>query len=150
MLVWRAILMIMLAASSACVATAQADGERPRSASPSLRGLSAAEADELIDKLQDLQRRLRRGENLVFELLSGAPAFYPMTTVSPREAFLRMNFDEAGFIERVQTDNRLWQPYRLVFAPNGPGRTIWDVEVVLGINGDAERVTMIYRPPPPF
>lgn len=119
------------------------------SANRQLSGLDAAQANALIGRLQDAQRRLSAGEQLFFELLAGAPASYPMTEMPPRRAFLDMAFERAVIIERVPTSNRLWQPYRLVIASNGPGQLIWDIEVVLGFGDDIERVTMIYRPPPP-
>ena len=150
MLLWRATLSIMLSALPANGACAQASVERPHSVDRQLRGLSAAEADALLDKLQNLQRRLRSGESLYFELLSGAPASYPATSVSPRDAFLQMSFERPLIVERVRTDNRLWQPYKLMFLPDGPGRLVWDVEVVLGITGDVERVTMLHTSPAPF
>ena len=115
-----------------------------------LQAIGADEAAALIETLRNLQRRLRAGETLTFELLSGAPASYPMTETSPRAAFLGLPLDRAISVERVRTDNRLWRPHRLVIAPDGPGRLIWDVEVVLGVAGNVERVQMIYRPPPPF
>ena len=146
----RTILLIVLSASLAGAATAQSAAERRETVHPQLRGLSSAEAEALIRNLQQLQTRLRNGKDLFFELLSGAPASYPMTTVSPREAFLRMPFESAVSIERVQTTNQLWQPYKLFFAPNGPGQSVWDVEVVLGFHGQVERVQMIYKPPAPF
>jgi hypothetical protein len=115
-----------------------------------LQAIGADEAAALIATLRDLQQRLRAGETLTFELLSGAPASYPMTETSPRASFLGLPLDRVFSVERVPTDNRLWRPHRLVIAPDGPGRLIWDVEVVLGATGNVERVQMIYRPPPPF
>lgn len=73
-----------------------------------------------------------------------------MTEVSPREAFLQVPFKKVWNIERGRTDNSLWQPYRLSYAPNGLGQLYWDIEVVLGFYGDIERVLMIYKPPAPF
>jgi hypothetical protein len=75
-----------------------------------VRGLRCDEAAALIDKLKDAQKRLKGGEELTFQLLSGAPALSAMTKVSPRDAFLRMPFEKAFIIERVKTGNRLWQP----------------------------------------
>ena len=117
---------------------------------PRLQAIGADEAAALIETLRDLQRRLRAGETLTFELLSGAPASYPTTETSPRAAFLALPLDNVFSVERVPTDNRLWRPHRLVIAPDGPGRLIWNVEVVLGITGNIERVQMVHRPPPPF
>jgi hypothetical protein len=120
---------------------------------PHLRGLSSAEADKLIAQLQDLQRKLRGGEAVVFELLSGAVAYYPQTKVSPRETFLEMPFEHAFIIERVPTSNRLWRPHRITIRPQratGEDQLIWHVEVVLGFYDNVERVQMVYKPPAPF
>lgn len=115
-----------------------------------LRGLTQAEASALIKKLQEAQAGLARGEKIYFDLLAGAPAAYDMTTVSPRKAFLDMAFEKPANIERVNTGNPLWKPHRLEYWPMGPGQLVWDVEVVLGFNGNIERVEMFYRPPHPF
>lgn len=115
-----------------------------------LSGLSAEEAAALIGKLEDAQRRLRTGKFQSFELLAGSIASYDMTKVSPRDAFLEVPFKKVWDIEKVRTDNRLWQPYSLAYAPTGRGQLYWDIEVVLGINGNIERVLMIYKPPAPF
>jgi hypothetical protein len=149
MLLWRAMVMIVFAVPLASVATAQSVAEGGATVHARLRGLSSAEAEVLIAKLRELQSRLRGGEAVFFQLLSGAPASYPMTTVSPRDAFLGLTFDDIESIERMQTGNRLWQPFKLVLTPNGPGRLFWDVEVVLGFYGQVERVEMMYRPPAP-
>ena len=115
-----------------------------------LRGLSAEDATALITKLEDAQHRLKAGEFQSFELLAGSVASYDMTKSSPRDVFLKVPFREVWEIERVRTDNRLWQPYRLAYSPNGLGHTYWTIEVVLGSKGNIERILMIYRPPAPF
>lgn len=115
-----------------------------------LRGLNADEATDLINKLKMAQEALRRGDPLYFELLSGAPASYPMTTTSPREAFLSANFDKPFDIERLPPANSSWKPHRLTLLPNGLGNLLWDIKVVLGFYGDIARVEMFYRPPHPF
>lgn len=115
-----------------------------------LRGLSEDEAAALIAKVADAQSRVKKKEPVVFELLSGAPASYPMTRTTPRDAFLRLPLARIFSIERKAPDNKLWQPYRIIVLPDGPGKLLWDVEVVLGINGQIERIEMLYRPPAPF
>lgn len=115
-----------------------------------LRGLGAEDATLLIAKLEEAQRRLRAGEFQPFELLAGSIASYDETNIPPRAAFLQVPFDKVWDIERVHTDNPLWQPYRLAYAPAGLGQLYWDIEAVLGVNGNIERVTMIYKPPAPF
>lgn len=149
MLFWRIIVTIATSVSLADVALAQSATDSREPVHARLRGLGSVEAEALIAKLDQLQRRLRGGEAVFFQLLSGAPASYPMTTVSPREAFLQLSFEGTASIERVPASNPLWQPFKLVITPNGPGQLMWDVEVVLGINGQVERVEMFYRPPPP-
>lgn len=119
MLPQRAFLTMVFVVSLAGAAMAQPAAELREPAR--LRGLTSAEAETIIRNLQAAQRRLRDGESLFFELLSGAPASYSMTMVSPRDAFLRMAFESPTSIERVQTTNRLWQLYKLIFEPNGPG-----------------------------
>jgi hypothetical protein len=118
-------------------------------AQPQLRGMTAEEA-ALIAKVANAQAKLKNEKQVVFELLSGAPAFYSMTRTTPREAFLRLPHAKTFSVERKATDNRLWQPYRIIVLPDGPGKLLWDVEVVLGINGQIERIEMLYRPLAPF
>lgn len=145
-----AVAAFLLLALSA-VAVEGAPTQQPAVAAPvQLSGVTAAEAGALVGKLQDLQARLRRGEALVFELLAGAPASWPTTEIPPRALFLQARFDRVHAVDRVATDNRLWQPYRLALRPERPGQPVWDVEIVLGVNGDVERVEMVYRPAPPF
>ena len=115
-----------------------------------LRGLSADEAITLIAKLQDAQSKLRAGGFQSFELLSGSIAAYDTTQVSPRDAFLRVSFEKVWEIERILTENRSWQPFKLTYAPSGLGQLYWDIEVVLGASGELERVAMTDRPPAPF
>jgi hypothetical protein len=115
-----------------------------------LRGLTAEEAAALLGKLEDAQRLLKAGEPQYFELLAGSMASYDMTKLSPRDVFLDVPFQQVWDIERVQTDNPMWQPYRLAYSPNGLGQLYWDIEVALGFNGNIERVLMNYKPPAPF
>ena len=117
---------------------------------PQLRGLTANEAAKLTEKVADAQFKLKNDEQVVFDLLCGAPASYPMTRVAPRDAFLDLPLTKIFSIERKISDNKLWQPYRIIILPDGPGRLLWDVEVVLGINGEIERIEMLYRPPASF
>ncbi len=117
---------------------------------PQLRGMTAEEAAALIAKVADAQEKLKNEEQVAFELLSGAPAFYSMTRTTPREAFLRLPLAKTFSVERKATENSLWQRYRIIVLPDGPGKLLWDVEVVLGINGLIERIEMLYGPPAPF
>lgn len=143
---------ILIAATALLLAPATPAQPAPAkvAAQPQLRGLTAEEAAALMAKIADAQAKLKNKEQVVFELLSGAPAFYPMTRKAPRDAFLRLPLTKTFSIERKATDNKLWQPYRLIVLPEGPGKLLWDVEVVLGINGQIERIEMLYRPPAPF
>lgn len=114
------------------------------------QNLSCAEAVALIDQLEDAQKKLRSGEKLAFELFSGAPVLDPMTKVPPRDAFLKMPFEKAFIIRRVETDNRLWQLYKIAVKPTGSVGSIWDIEAVRGFSGEIQQVQMRYGPPPPF
>ena len=136
---------LSLHGATACAHTTTA----PAPATRQLRGLGAEEAAALLARAEDAQRRLRAGEFQPFELLAGAVASSEMTRVSPRDAFLEVRFDQVWDIEKRVTDNPLWQPYRLAYAPDGLGRLYWDIEIVLGINGDIERVLMVYKAPAP-
>ncbi len=115
-----------------------------------VRGLNAEEAVAVIGKLEDAQRLIKTGKFQRFELLAGSIASYDMVKVSPRDAFLKIPFKEVWDIEKVRTDNRLWQPYKLAYAPNGLGQLYWDIEVVIGNDGNIERVMMTYKSPAPF
>ena len=114
-----------------------------------LMGLSAAEASMLLIKLKEAQSSLKTGDMQYFELLAGSVASFEATKISPREAFLAVPFDEVWRIRRVRSDNRLWQPYKLSYAPKGLGHLYWDIEVVLGSSGNIERVLMVYKVPAP-
>ena len=112
------------------------------------KGLSAAEADALIAKLRNAQARLRAGDKLTLEILSGAPALYPESLTPPRQAFLAMSFDRPWTVER-KPDMGLWQSYELIYFPPGEHSLMWKVDVL--VQGDAlERVEMLYTAPPPF
>lgn len=100
--------------------------------------------------MKEAQIRLKRGELLTFELLAGSAASNEAAKISPREAFLAVPFDQVWEIKRIRTDNRSWQPYELAYAPKGLGQLYWDIEVVLGVNGNIERLMMVYKPPAPF
>lgn len=129
---------------------AQETSTIPVPAARQLRGLTAGEAAALVAKLEDAQRRLKAGELAPFELLAGSVASYEMTRLAPRDAFLQVPFEAVWQIERIPTDNPLWQPYKLAYAPDGLGRLYWEIEVVLGVNGAIQRVLMLYKPPAPF
>ena len=146
---WRRLLVVSLLVQAA-IGWAQPSDIRPVPTTRQLSGLNAEEASALIARLEYAQRQLRAGEFQGFELLAGSIASYDATEIPPRDAFLQVPFNEVWSITRVRTDNRLWQPYRLSYSPNGPGQLYWDIEVVLGFNGDLERVLMIYKPPAPF
>lgn len=115
-----------------------------------LREVTPADAEAIIAKVVEGQRKLRSGEEVYFHLLAGAPASYPMTTTSPRDAFLAADFRQPFSVERLPPANSSWKPYRLILTPNGVGNLLWEVEVVLGFSGQIEKVEMLYRPPHPF
>ena len=114
-----------------------------------LEGLAADEATALIDSLQQAQNSLRRGDQLYFELLSGAPAAYPMTNTSPREAFLSADFSHPFQVRRLPSAGTP-KVYRVILAPNGLGKLLWDVSVAFGYSGQLDRFEMVYRPPRPY
>ena len=122
----------------------------PVPATRQLDGVTAAEADAVLAKLTAAQRRVQAGEFQPFELLSGSIASYEMTKRSPREAFLGTPFDKVWQVRRDPAGDRYRQLYRLAYAPDGLGKLAWDIEVAVGGSGDIERVTMIFKPPPPF
>ena len=149
MRIWHVAFTIGLAGQSA-IGGAQATRAVSVPVARQLRGLSSQEATDLIAKLEDAQRGLKVGEFQSFELLAGSIASYDKTKVSPRDAFLQIPFSRVWEVERVRRDNELWQPYKLAYAPDGLGKLYWDIEVVLGFEGDITRVTMTYKPPAPF
>lgn len=122
------------------------------SVSPSrqLQGLDVNEANTLLAKLEDAQRALKTGKFQRFELLAGSIASYPATEISPRAAFLQVQFAKVWQVTRGSSDNPLWQSFRLAYAPNGLGKLYWEIDVMLGSDGSIERVLMIYKPPAPL
>lgn len=148
MRIWHIALLMGLGAQSA-VGEARSTQAVAVPTTRQLDGLGPQDATGLIVKLEDAQRRLKAGTFASFELLAGSVASYDETRISPRDAFLRVPFKSVWRVERLRSDNELWQPYRLAYAPEGLGHRYWDIEVVLGVNGDIERISMIYKPPAP-
>ncbi|GAA4021082.1 hypothetical protein GCM10022280_22040 [Sphingomonas swuensis] len=144
------LLAFVLMSAHCAVGNAQRTPVIAPPATRQLSGLGSPEADSLLAKVKDAQRRLSAGEVQTFELLAGSVASSEAARISPREAFLGVPFDKVWKIERVRTDNRLWQPFKLAYAPKGLGQLYWDIEVVLGFNGDIEQVSMTYKVPAPF
>jgi hypothetical protein len=115
-----------------------------------VQDLTCSDAAVLVSRLKEAQTRLKNGEALYFDLLSGAPASDPMTKVSPRKAFLNVSFDKAFIIERVGPPDSLSQRYKFAYRPDSRAM-IWDIEVLfLFKNERLGRVQMRYGPPPPF
>lgn len=142
--------MASLSLAAAGSAGAQTPG-LPAAYQTQFRNITPEASAQLIGKVQEAQAALRRGDKPNFQLLSGAPAFYPMTETSPREAFLNADFSRPFSVERVEEpENRLWKRHEVVLTPNGTGQLLWNVEVVLGFYDSIERVEMYYSPPPPF
>lgn len=122
----------------------------PMSVARQLRGLGEEEANALLAKLQDAQKRLKAGDDkLVFELMAGSLACYEMTKVSAHDAFLSVPFDKVWNIER-DPDQGVTKRYRLSYAPHGLGQVYWEIEVTVGFNDRIWRVAMVYKPPAPF
>lgn len=149
MRIWHIALIIGLAGQSA-IGGAQARQAAPAPSTRQLTGLSPQDAVSLIAKLEEAQRNLEAGKFESFELLAGSIASYDEAKVSPRDVFLKVPFKSVWSVERVRSDNELWQPYRLAYAPDGLGKRYWEIEVVLGIDGDIQRVSMTNKPPAPF
>ena len=146
---WHRLLIVCLLVQPA-IGWAQTSDTRPVPTTRQLSGLNAEEASALVAQLENAQRQLRAGEFQGFELVAGSIASYDAARITPRDAFLQVRFNEVWAITRGRTDNRLWRPYRLSYSPNGLGRLYWDIEVALGINGNLQRVLMIYQAPAPF
>lgn len=146
----RTILMLVGLCVHPVAGRAQTPTATPVATERQYTGLTAEEAKAVIEKLEDAQRKLRAGEFQAFQLLAGANASSDQAKQSPRDAFLSVPFQKVWHVRRVPTDNRLWQPYQLAYAPNGLGQLYWDIEVVLGFNGNIERVLMTYKAPAPF
>ncbi|WP_445191829.1 hypothetical protein ACT009_14820 [Sphingomonas sp. Tas61C01] len=116
-----------------------------------LDGLTQIERDTLIGKLQMAQSQLRSRAKLTFELVSGGPAFYDVTAISPRRAFIEMSFDKPYSIKR-EADGVDRQNYELIYFPPGANSLMWKVRVAVAKfePEDLQRVELIYTAPPPF
>jgi hypothetical protein len=121
----------------------------PRPQVAHYKAITSDEAGTLIAKLDDAQSRIKAGEDLTFELLSGAPASYPAAKISPRQSFLAMNFGQPYAVERLPTTG-LWQHYQLTYFPPEPDALMWKVDVTTGQLAELVRVEMLYTAPPPF
>lgn len=141
-------MLALAGAPNAIAASALIQSETP--SSRQYGSLPTTETADLIAKIVAAQNKLRVGEDAYFQLLTGAPASYPMTMTAPREAFLAADFSEPFSIERLSHCNSNWKPYRLILTPDGVGNLLWDVKVVLGSTGRIEKVQMLQRPPHPF
>lgn len=89
------------------------------------------------------------GKFETFALRSGSIASDEETTISPREAFLQVRFDEVWKVDWV-TNARAGPNYRLAYPPDGLGQRYWDIDVRLSGSGKIEEVTLTYIPPAPF
>lgn len=113
------------------------------------KAITSDEAGALIAKLEDAQSRIKVGENLTFELLSGAPASYLATKISPRQSFLALSFGQPYAVERLPATG-LWQHYQLTYFPPESNALMWKVDVTTGQLAELVRVEMLYTAPPPF
>jgi len=146
----RALAIAAVAMTAAPAWAAPPAPPAPKTEEARLAGLDRGAANALIGKLKAAQDALRGDGKLYFGLLSGAPAAYPQARLPPRDVFLKADFDRPFEISKPASDNPLWVPYKITLLPEGPGRIVCDAEVVLGINGQIERVTLYYHPPHPF
>ncbi|WP_267395712.1 MULTISPECIES: hypothetical protein [unclassified Sphingomonas] len=135
----------MTNAAKACIAPALA----PQPQTAHYNAITSADAAILIAKLKNAQIRIKAGENLTFELVAGAPAFYPATEVAPRRSFLAMDFGRPYAVEQLPSTG-LWQHYELTYFPPGPDTLMWKVNVTTGQLAELVRVEMLYKAPPPF
>jgi hypothetical protein len=147
---FASVTVLVAIALQSAVASAEIRDVEPVPAERQLDGLTPEEASALIAQLEDAQRQLEAGQSLSFELLAGSIASNAMTKSPPLDVFLSVQFKDVWNIRRVRTSNRVWQPFRLSYSPDGLGKLYWDIEVVLGFNGNIERVLMVYKPPAPF
>ncbi|OQW72784.1 MAG: hypothetical protein BVN33_11465 [Proteobacteria bacterium ST_bin13] len=152
MTIWQVVVVVGLflhpsvaLAQSVPVATASAAPTKPH-----LQGLTEEEAATLVRKLEDAQRRMTANAFVSFDLLAGSMASNAATKISPRKAFLDLPFQKVWSLTRIPTDNRLWQPFRLTYFPEGLGKWYWEIEVVLENDRNIQRVTLLYKFPAPF
>jgi hypothetical protein len=117
--------------------------------------LTQSEREAVVAKLQKAQGDLKAGRWVPFTLLLGAMASNEKTKVTPRDAFLSLDFARAQGFTRDRTSNLLWQPVRLTyidgsysFGPMGRVPFFWQIDVVLGFD-DIQQVSLLYRPPDP-
>jgi hypothetical protein len=93
------LLCLALAASTAAPAAAQTSC----SFTSKCEKLEPAERQALVERLQDAQQALKTGKWVPFTLTLGAMASNEMTTVTPRKAFLKIDF--AKDYNRTGQDN---------------------------------------------
>jgi len=137
------------AALMAPAANAESVPGVPVPAERQLSGVSRDEADAIIAQLKKAQQSLQKGKFESFALRSGSIASYEQTTISPREAFLRVPFDEVWKVDRV-TSTGVGSTFRLAYAPEGLGQRYWNIEVRISGSGKLEEVTLTFIPPAPF
>lgn len=108
------------------------------------------EAEILISKLKVAQQRLKAGQFQSFRLLAGSIASYDQTQISPRRAFLDIDFDEVWEVKYLPNTNSIGRSFHLSYAPDGLGKLFWDIKVTTGASESLELVSMTYRPPAAF
>lgn len=86
--------------------------------------MTPTELANLVTKLRELQDKVRKGEPTYFDLLSGSNASFKTASVSPRQAFLDMDFEKVFTVERVPTQNELWRPIRMPYLIENDPRSI--------------------------
>lgn len=120
-------------------------------AEPHLNRVTKNEAKALIASLQYAQLKLAASEATWFDLYLGAPASYDVTDITPRAAFLKMQFDRAFLITRVGQSKPLPETYRIVISPHGNGELIWQITINTNADhGTLNKVEMYYGPPAPY
>ena len=117
---------------------------------PQLVGIGEDDAAHLVAELKEAQAALASGGTPSFALLSGAPSYYDAARISPRDAFLALDWGKTLTIAAMKPERPSWAGYRLSVMPDGLGRLFWDVRVWRNGSGNLERIELFYGPPPPF
>jgi hypothetical protein len=144
----RSLLQSACLAALALAAPAAAEAEFP----PQLTKISGEDASLLIDKIAQAQAALRSGKPSLFRLQSGSIASYDKADVSPRDAFLALDFSKPWSVERLSSATSRRQQHLITILPEGPGpdKLVWKIEVGLEVSGAIATIAMMYEPVAPF
>lgn len=140
---------LTLALSSIPVAASADHSTTVLPARPQLTGVTEGEAAALVSQLERSQAALRAGEKPSFYLYAGAPSYYDAAKISPRDAFLALDWKKALWIRTTDKGNYS-KAYRLDVLPDGYGHLVNEVRVWVNTSGEFERIDITSRPPNPF